>query len=89
MILYDKGRPMEALRTLRPWIRQVHVKDARRTKVPGTWGDEVPWGTGEVGGAAVVAALEGLGYDGNYVVEREAGDDRVGDIRRAVKSLVK
>ena len=89
MILYDKGRPMEALRTLRPWIRQVHVKDARRTKVPGTWGEEVPWGTGEVGGAAFVAALEGLGYDGNYVVEREAGDDRVGDIRHAVKSLVK
>ena len=89
MILYDKGRPMEALRTLRPWIRQVHVKDACRTKVPGTWGDEVPWGTGEVGGDAFVAALEGLGYDGNYVVEREAGDDRAGDIRRAVKCLVK
>jgi len=37
MILYDKGDPIAALRTLGPWIRAVHIKDARRTKVPGTW----------------------------------------------------
>src|SRR5258706_10832526 len=35
MILYDKGDPVDALQTLGPWIRQIHVKDARRTKVPG------------------------------------------------------
>ena len=87
MILYDKGRPMEALRTLRPWIRQIHVKDARRTKTPGTWGEEVRWGEGEVGGKAFIAALEDGGFDGNYVVEREAGNDRAGDIRHAVKCL--
>ena len=87
MILYDKGRPMEALRVLRPWIRQVHVKDARRTKTPGTWGDEVPWGEGEVGGREFVKELEKRGFRGSYVVEREAGDDRAGDIRRAVVSL--
>ncbi|MGD0263150.1 MAG: sugar phosphate isomerase/epimerase family protein, partial [Verrucomicrobiota bacterium] len=37
MILYDKGNPIAALRVLGPWIRQVHIKDARRTKAPGTW----------------------------------------------------
>ena len=89
MILYDKGRPMEALRTLRPWIRQIHVKDACRTKVPGTWGDEVPWGEGEVGGDAFVVELEKGGFTGNYVVEREGGDNRVGDIVHAVKCLIK
>ena len=89
MILYAKGRPMEALRILYPWIRQVHVKDACETKVPGTWGTEVPWCEGEVGGAAFLAELERLGYKGNYVVEREAGEDRPGDIRRAVGQLVK
>ena len=89
MILYDKGRPMTALRTLRPWIKQVHVKDAKRTKTPGTWGEEVRWGDGEVGGKAFIAALEKNGFTGNYVVEREAGSDRPGDIRHAVDSLTK
>ena len=87
MILYGKGKPRAALHVLYPWIRQVHVKDARATKVPGTWGEEVPWGEGEVGGEAFLADLEALGYKGNYVVEREGGDDRAGDIRRAVKAL--
>lgn len=87
MVLYGKGKPRAAVRVLFPWIRQVHVKDARATKTPGTWGEEVPWGEGEVGGATFVADLEALGYRGNYVVERESGDDRAGDIRRAVEAL--
>ena len=89
MILYAKGRPLQALHVLYPWIRQVHVKDACVTKVPGTWGTEVAWGDGEVGGDTFVAELEALGYKGNYVVEREAGEDRPGDIAQAVERLVK
>ena len=89
MILYAKGKPMQALKVLYPWIKQVHVKDACETKVPGTWGTEVAWGEGEVGGKSFIAELEALGYRGNYVVEREAGDDRPGDISRAVEQLVK
>ena len=89
MILYAKGKPMEAVKTLAPWIRQVHVKDACETKVPGTWGSEVVWGEGEVGGKAFVAELEELGYQGNFVVEREAGDNRPRDIAVAVERLVK
>ena len=89
MILYAKGKPMQALHVLYPWIKQVHVKDACETKVPGTWGTEVPWGEGEVGGDLFVAELEGLGYKGNYVIEREAGNDRPGDISRAVERLVR
>lgn len=87
MILYAKGRPLAALKTLAPWIRQVHVKDARETKTPGTWGDEVVWGTGEVGGKEFLAELKALGYRGNFVIEREAGDDRVGDIGKAINGL--
>ena len=89
MVLYAKGKPLQAVKVLYPWIRQVHVKDACETKVPGTWGEEVAWGEGEVGGKAFLAELENLGYTGNYVVEREAGTDRPGDIVKAVKRLVK
>ena len=89
MILYAKGRPLEALRTLYPWISQVHVKDALLTQNPGTWGDEVPWGDGEAGGRSFVAELERLGYKGNYVIEREGGSSRVKDIRQAIERLTK
>ena len=89
MILYGKGRPMEAVKTLLPWIRQVHVKDALFTEKPGTWGSEVAWGDGEVGGRAFVAALEKLGYRGNYVIEREGGNARSAEIKQATERLAK
>ena len=87
MILYDKGDPIAALRVLGPWIRQVHIKDARRTKVPGTWGQEVTVGTGEVKWPAFFATLKKAHFAGDFVIEREAGDQRVADIRTA-KDLV-
>jgi len=80
MLLYDKGNPIEALRTLGPWIRQVHIKDAWRTKVPGTWGEEVVAGTGEVNWRAFFTTLQQVGFQGDLCVEREAGDQRVADI---------
>lgn len=83
MILYDKGDPIAAVRKLGPWIRQVHIKDARRTKVPGTWGEEVVVGTGEVDWRAFFATLKELNYQGDYVIEREAGNQRVADIQAA------
>ena len=83
MILYDKGDPIEAMRTLGPWIRQVHVKDAVKTKIPGTWGEEVPVGTGQVNWPAFFTTLRDIKFSGHYVIEREAGTQRVADIRAA------
>jgi len=87
MILYDKGDPVEAVSVLGPWIRHVHVKDARRTRTPGTWGEEVPWGEGEVDHARFLRALAAAGFRGTLAVEREAGEDRAGDVKRAVERL--
>jgi sugar phosphate isomerase/epimerase len=89
MILYDKGNPIAALRVLGPWIRQVHIKDARRTKVPGTWGEEVAAGTGEVDWQAFFATLRELNYKGDFVIEREAGTQRVADIQAAREMVAK
>jgi len=83
MILYNKGDPIEALRTLGPWIRQVHIKDAARTRTPGTWGEEVTVGEGEVDWLAFFATLKQLDFSGNFVIEREAGARRVADVRAA------
>lgn len=87
MILYDKGAPVEAIRMLAPWIRHVHIKDATYTQTPGTWGAEVPWGTGEVGTEAFLETLGEIGFQGAVAIEREAGDDRLGDIRIAAEAL--
>jgi len=83
MILYDKGNPIEALRKLGQWVRQVHIKDARRTKVTGTWGQEVVAGTGEVDWPAFFTTLKQIGFNGDLCIEREAGTQRVDDIRAA------
>lgn len=83
MILYNKGNPIEALRKLGPWLRQVHIKDGTRTKVPGTWGEEVPAGTGEVDWRAFFAVLSELSFPGDLAIEREAGTQRVADIKKA------
>ena len=87
MILYDMDEPIEALRTLAPYVKQVHVKDAKRTKVKGQWGEEVVVGTGEVDWTAFVRVLNGANFSGGYVFEREAGDDRLGDITKGIHAL--
>ena len=87
MILYGKGDPVRAVKILAPWIRHIHIKDANYTKVPGTWGEEVEWTKGQVNADAFIAALGEVGFDGCLAVEREAGNDRPGDIARAVADL--
>jgi hydroxypyruvate isomerase len=70
MILYDKGDPIEAMRLLAPWIKHLHIKDAKRTKQPGTWGEEVPWGDGEVGIVDFLKALEEIEFQGAMAIGR-------------------
>lgn len=89
MILYDKGDPLRAVEILGPDIRSVHVKDANRTKVPGTWGDEVPLGKGQVDIRKFVKTLKKVGYRGSLCIEREVGnqEQRVADIAHGIKFL--
>lgn len=83
MILYNNGDPIEAMRQLGPWIKQCHLKDAKVTKVPGTWGEEVVLGTGEVNWKAFFQVLNDIGFKGNLFIEREAANQRVADVRAA------
>ncbi|MGA0846373.1 MAG: sugar phosphate isomerase/epimerase family protein [Luteolibacter sp.] len=83
MILYAKGDPIDALRTLRPWLMQCHIKDAVMTRTPGTWGEEVAVGTGEVDWKSFFQFLADSGYQGNLSIEREAGEQRLADIQTA------
>ncbi len=83
MILYGMGDPVAALRILGARVLQIHVKDAVASAVPGTWGEEVRVGTGQVDWPAFFAVIEEQGLDVDLMIEREAGDDRVADMRVA------
>jgi len=83
MILYGQDNPIAALRTLGPWLKQCHLKDANRTRTPGTWGEEVVVGAGEVDWLAFFRTLEELKFTGDLCIEREAGNQRVADVRAA------
>lgn len=87
MILYDKGNPIEALRDLSAWLKQVHIKDGKRTGTPGTWGEEVAAGTGEVPWREFFSTLQELNFNGCCCIEREAGSSRVEDICAAKEMI--
>ncbi len=89
VILYEMGDPIQAVEILGPDIRSVHVKDAIRTKVPGTWGEEVPLGQGQVNIKRFIDTLKKVGYTGPLCIEREVGDQeqRVKDIAHGIRVL--
>lgn len=88
MILYGLGDPIGAMHTLAPFIRHVHAKDATASARPGIdWGEEVPFGSGQVGAKRFLEALRAIQYDGPLAIEREAGNDRLGDVRKAINVM--
>lgn len=88
MILYGAGDPIEAIGILGRHIRHVHVKDAIASDKPGiAWGREVAFGTGQVDPGQFLGALKEVGYSGPLVIEREAGANRMADIRAGIQAL--
>lgn len=87
MILYDMGDPVEALKSLSPWVKQIHLKDAVRTATPGQWGSEVPIGSGDVKWAAFFDAMKSAQHEVDMCIEREAGEDRIADIHTGLAYL--
>ncbi len=61
----------EAFDLFSDWIVHVHVKDGRRTD---DGFERTHLGEGDVDPAWVIAALEGIGYDGDYALEYEIAD---------------
>jgi L-ribulose-5-phosphate 3-epimerase len=77
--------PHEGARLLAPWVRHTHAKDALVKED----GDhlEVPLGEGWVDWPRYVNILRDGGFNGYFAIEREVGQDRVGDARRGVEFL--
>ena len=85
MILYGKGDPVAAIRTLAPWIQHVHAKDARLVSPPPNdptaWrAHEAPLGQGDAHLPQVLTALKQIHYPGPLIIEREATSSRTQEI---------
>ena len=85
MILSGMGDPVQALERLAPHVLQIHVKDAIASDAKGEWGAEVPVGTGQVKWPAFFAIVRDRLPGFPLVIEREAGTERVADVRLAAK----
>ena len=91
MILYGTGDPIEALKVLGAEVLSVHAKDGDwppRDR-PGALGAERPLGHGSVDIPRFVKTLKEVGFRGPLNIEREAEnqEERISDIRRAVRLL--
>lgn len=72
------------VKILGDYIVHTHAKDGVR--IDGK-PKEVPLGEGQVDFPRYIALLDEVGYDGFLTIEREVGDDPVGDIVKAVRYL--
>jgi L-ribulose-5-phosphate 3-epimerase len=78
---------LQGVRDLAPYIVHTHAKDGVR--LGGGKYEEVPLGKGAVQWDEYLGALEEVGYRGFFTIEREVGDNPVGDIAEAMKFLRK
>ena len=85
LVMLDNDDPVQAVHTLKDYIVHTHAKDGMRPLCSEV--REVPLGTGQVDWDAYLNALTEIGYSGFLTIEREAGDDRVGDIAKAIAFL--
>lgn len=90
---YDKDEalaeflPVEGVKVLGEYIVHTHAKDALVHDDGKGQRQEVPLGTGWVDWTRYVELLDAAGYNGYFAIERETGEDPVGDIERAVAFL--
>ncbi|MCK5805962.1 MAG: sugar phosphate isomerase/epimerase, partial [Lentisphaeria bacterium] len=90
---YDRERafaeymPVEGVNILGPHTAHIHAKDGKVFDDIGR--KEVPFGEGWVDWERFVELFRSQGFDGYYAIERETGEDPVGDITRAVEFLKK
>jgi len=74
------------VRELKDYIIHSHAKDGRKN--PDDKGrKEQPLGKGDVNFPEYITAMDAIGYDGFYVIEREVGEDPARDIAEAKRFL--
>ena len=88
LLMYGKANPVDALRIIGKYVRDVHGKDGEYPTTGRELGVEKPLGEGSVNFPALIAGLKACGYDGAITIEREiSGEKQLADIKRAIEIL--
>ena len=83
---FAEYKPVEGVKVLGKHIIHTHAKDAWVNPETNKR-QEVPLGSGWIDWPQYVQNLKDVGYDGYFAIEREVGEDPVGDITRAIEYL--
>ena len=88
LLMYGKGRPLEAVEVFGEYVRNTHCKDGFWPTDDKELGEEAPLGEGDVHFDKLLPALYAKGYRGPLTIEREiAGPQQIADIKRASEIL--
>ncbi len=104
LVMVTGDDPVKAVDNLAPYIVHTHAKDGVKLgecnplqvykivdldNIPTSNAfEEVPLGTGQVDWENYLRALDRIGFCGFLTIEREVGDDPIGDIKKAYSFLV-
>ncbi|MBE6596715.1 MAG: sugar phosphate isomerase/epimerase [Ruminococcaceae bacterium] len=88
LILYGKANTLDALDVFGQYVRNTHIKDGLYPTDGMHLGKETPLGEGKANIPAVLAKLKELGYEGDFIIEREiSGDKQIADVIMAKEML--
>lgn len=91
LLLYGKGNPIDALDVFGKYVRNIHVKDGLLPVDGRKLGAETQVGQGKVDFPRFVKKLLSIGFDGEFIIEREIpeGEEQRRDIMETVENLNK
>ena len=91
LLLYGKGNPIDALDVFGKYVRNIHVKDGCVPSDGKRLGPERQVGQGMVRYPAFVRRLKEIGFQGEFIIEREIpeNEEQLRDIRETMDNLEK
>ncbi|NLF93204.1 MAG: sugar phosphate isomerase/epimerase, partial [Oligosphaeraceae bacterium] len=89
LLMYGKGNPLDSLEVFGKYVRNLHVKDGMTPTDGRKLGREVQVGKGMVNFPRLVQRLREIGFDGEFIIEREIaeGEEQQRDILETVANL--
>ena len=88
LILYGKANAADAITVFGKYVMDTHIKDGLYPTNGKSLGKEVKVGEGMANVPEVVKRLKAVGYEGNYIIEREiSGDQQTKDIQETIVYL--
>ena len=88
LMIYGKGNSADAITVFGKYVMDTHIKDAFYPTSGKIIGREVKVGEGMANIPEVISRLKAIGYEGNYIIEREiSGEQQTKDIVDAIALL--